>query len=388
MRKLAQRFPDDPDASVLFAESLLDLHPWDQWMAIGQPKNETPEIVSTLERVLEKHPDHPGACHYYIHAIEASPEPERALPCAERLAGLMPGAGHLVHMPAHIYIRLGMYDKAAEQNEHAAATDESYIADQQPDGIYPIGYYSHNLHFLSVAAMMEGRSSEAIDAARRLAANVTPDVARQIPPLEQWTAFPYLVLVRFGRWQEILDEAAPPSDLAFTTAVWHYARGMALAGSGRLDEAAGEKSTFDDVARAIPAERVVGSFHKAADLLRIASDVLGADIAVREKHQDEAEALLRDAVQIQDGLRYDEPPAWPVPVRQQLGAVLLRAGKPAEAEALYHEDLKRNPNNGWSLHGLAEALKAQGKTKEAAESEASFRKAWERADVQLTAAAF
>jgi tetratricopeptide (TPR) repeat protein len=300
----------------------------------------------------------------------------------------MPGAGHLVHMPAHIYLRLGMYDRAAETNVHAAATDEGYIADQSPDGIYPVGYYSHNLHFLGFAAAMEGRSAEAIDASRRLVENVTFDVARKLPPLELWTSVPYWTLARFGHWQEILEEPAPPSDLRFTTAQWHFARGLALAATKRLEDAKVEVDSLQAVLRATPPDAPIGFHHKAKDLLQISTDVLAADIADKSGRTDEAIKLYQDAVRAQDALLYDEPPPFYYPVRQSLGAALLEAGRAKEAEAVYREDLKLFPKNGWSLYGLAQSLKAQGKAGEAAAADKEFKEAWARADVKLTASAF
>lgn len=387
MRQVAHRHPDDLDAATLFAESLMDVRPWDLWSLDGQPRPETPEILATLEGVLQKAPDHPGANHYYIHAIEASPQPEKGLPSAARLGTLVPGAGHLVHMPSHIYIRTGRYADAAEANRQAIAADERYIAAVQPAGVYPMMYYPHNIHFLWASASMEGRSAEAIRAAREVSAKAPPEMARQMPMVEYFTPMAYFGLARFGRWEEILAEPAPPDDLYYNAAMWHYARGLALAATGQYEAATQERTALEADADKIPADRIVGDNQPAGLLLRLASLSLAGEIAARRGDCEAAIPKLEEAVSVQDGLPYMEPPPWYYPVRQSLGAVLLQCGRPETAEAVYREDLLRNPNNGWSLYGLAQARRAQNE-RDAADADARFRTAWRYADVQLTSSRF
>jgi tetratricopeptide (TPR) repeat protein len=386
MRQLARSQPDDLDASTLFAESLMDLRPWDLWSLDGQPRPETPEIVATLEAVLQKDPNHPGANHYYIHAIEASPEPEKGLPSAQRLRTLVPGAGHLVHMPAHVYMRTGRYADAADANRQAIAVDERYIGTMQPAGVYPMMYYPHNIHFLWAAATMDGRSSEAMDAARQVATKVPPGMAREMPMVEYFMPTPYFAMVRFGRWEEILAEPAPPDDLIYDTAMWHYARGLAYAATKRFDQAAQEESTLKALAAQIPSDRIVGDNQPAQTLLRLASLSLAGEIAARQGDCERAIPKLEEAVSVQDSLPYMEPAPWYIPQRQALGAVFLQCDRPATAEDVFREDLRRNPGNGWALFGLAQSLRAQGRSD--AEIEAQFRTAWRDADVQLTSARF
>ncbi len=387
MKTLAERFPDDPDAATLYAEALMDLHPWDYWTAEGEPKPWAGEIVSTLEGVLTKDRDHPGACHFYIHAVEASNRPELALACARRLPSLMPGAGHLVHMPAHIYMRVGQYHEAAERNVEAAAADQESLGHRRLTGVYPTGYYLHNLHFLWASLLMEGRSRESIRVARELAAKVRIDEAAKELWQEQFTATPVLSLVRFGRWEEALREPEPPPKLPYTRLMWHYARGLALAAKGRFDEAEEERAQMATFSNAFAKGRT-DSHKDVVMLLQIADKVVAGETAARRGAFDEAIRLLDEAVRLEDGLRYMEPPDWYYPVRHSLGAVLLAAGRATEAEAVYREDLKRHPENGWALMGLVQSLKARRADREAAEVEARFRQAWGRADVTLTASRF
>lgn len=387
MRRVAGQFPNDPDAATLFAESLMDLQPWNYWTHEGKPKGNTEEAVATLEQVLKKNPNHPGACHFYIHAVEASMTPQRALPCAKRLAGLMPGAGHLVHMPAHTYIRVGMYQEAEEANVHAVHTDEGFIQDRKAQGFYPMAYYPHNIHFLYASAAMAGRSEVTIETARKLAEKVPDDIIKEVPPLEMFKPIVPFALVRFGKWEEILKEPAPPAEFQYSTGIWHYVRGRAFAATGKMKEAKAELDAVAKTAEALPAEMMV-NLNSGRSVLQIASNVLAGEIAAIEGRVDEAVASLGKAIEIEDRLVYDEPTPWYQPVRQNLGAVLLAAKRPAEAEKVYRDDLRRNPNNGWSLYGLTESLKAQGKTKQAAAEEKRFQKAWKRADVKLTASRF
>ena len=388
MRKLSERYPDDPDARTLFAAALMNIRPWDYWTPDSQPKANTLQLVAALESVLERFPDHIGAIHYYIHAMESSSQPERALAHARRLGGLIPGSGHLVHMPSHIYMRLGLYHDAAFSNTRAIEADEAYIEAESPQGMYPSMYYPHNIDFLWAAQHMEGRSAEAIETARKLAERTPVEMARQIPPLEAWTAMPLCALVRFGKWDAVLKEARPPADLRYITGLWHYARALAFAATDQLAEARTEQADLNAVLTTFDAGRQMMGRNSATDLLNIAAQIVAGELAAKAGKTDEAIRQLEEAVAGQDRLRYSEPPPWYYPVRQSLGAVLLDAGRPAEAETVYREDLRRNPDNGWSLYGLAQSLRGQDKTAQARRVERAFQKAWARADVRLRASRF
>lgn len=387
MRVLWRQIPDDPDAGTLFAEALMDLHPWDLWTADGTPKRGTEEIVTTLETVLARNPDHPGACHLYIHAVEGSRTPERALPCAERLPGLMPGAGHLVHMPAHIYIRLGKYHEAAERNAHAAHVDQEYLAGRTLTGIYPAGYYTHNLHFLWASLLMEGRLDAALQAARDLRRTVTEEEARKEKWKELYLPAPVYSLIRFGQWDALLREPVPSKGLPLLEGIWRLGRGMALAATGRLPGAEGEYVVLTGLAKRLGRSRTSEQKTERA-LLKIADRLLAGDIAVRRQKYADAITIFKEAAKLEDALPYTEPPYWPLPIRHYLGATLLLAGEPAEAEAVYRTDLTNNPHNGWALFGLAQSLHAQGKGGEAETIEQQFKAAWSFADVTLTASRF
>jgi tetratricopeptide (TPR) repeat protein len=387
MRELARAHPDDLDAATLFAESLMVLRPWDLWKLDGSPQPGTTEIVETLEGVLAKDPQHPGANHYYIHAVEASADPGRALASAERLGDLAPAAGHLVHMPSHVFMRVGRYGDAAEANRRAIAADERYLARGKSDGVYPLMYYPHNVHFLWSAASMQGRSGEAIGAARKLAGHLSPAALRQMPMLELFAPTPLFALARFGKWKEVLAAPKPPDDLLVVSGMWHYTRGLALAATGKLDAAEREQATVAELAAAVPADRIIGDNQPAKRHLELAATELAGEIAARRGKTDDAVKQLEVAVRLEDELPYTEPPAWWRPTRQVLGAVLLEAGRPADAEVVYREDLRRNPENGWSLLGLARSLDGRDPA-EAAATQARFQKAWAQADVQLKAPRF
>jgi tetratricopeptide (TPR) repeat protein len=388
MRELAQSFPDDLDAATLYAEALMDLRPWDYWMRDGRPYPGTPEIVATLESVLVRNPDHPGANHYYIHAMEATQTPEKAEAAADRLLTLMPGAGHMVHMPSHLYYRVGRYADASASNEAAIQADEDYITQCRAQGLYPMAYYPHNIHFLWYAATAEGRSQTAIDAARKVAAQVSDEQLDQLPLLAGFRVVPWYALTRFGKWDEMLAEPAPPERFAFLRGSWHYTRGLALLGRGRADEAEKELLELRRIAADTALDYTLFSPNTAAAILAPAPEVLAGKLAARRGDHDAAIAHLERAVRLEDGLVYTEPTEWHYPPRQALGAVLLAAGRPQEAETVYWEDLRRNRDNGWSLFGLAQALRAQGKAEEAATAHARFEKAWSRADVTLSASHF
>jgi tetratricopeptide (TPR) repeat protein len=390
MRGVQRRFPADLDAATLFAESLMDLRPWNYWTRDGLPYAETSEAVAALERVMSKHRSHPGALHYWIHLWEPTKTPERAEQEADRLLPLMPGAGHIIHMPAHIYLRVGRYVDAVTANQQAVAADEDYIAQCRAQGVYPLGYYPHNIHFVWMGASMSGQGALAVASARKLAAAVPHEALASSPPLQSFLIVPYYALVRFGRWDEILAEPAPVHDTIFTRGAWHFARGMAFSAKGQGDEAAAELAALRRIAGApaLPALPASSSLNTPDMILRIAPEVLEGEIAARRKEFDRALLHLDRAVRLEDALAYTEPPDWPASVRLTLGAVLLEAGRAVEAEAVYWEDLRRNPENGWGLFGLTRALAAQGKKGEAAAVQRRFEKAWSAADVVLTASRF
>lgn len=379
MADLARTYPEDVDVQTLYAESKMDLRPWNYWKPDGQPYPGTQEVVTVLEKVIARNPDHPGACHYYIHAVEAV-APAKAVACAERLAQLMPGAGHLVHMPAHIYIRVGRYNDAIDANLHAVHTDETYIASEGPTGVYPIGYYPHNLHFLAFAQMMAGRSADAIATSHTLVSKVPVEIAKQVPLVSDMIAHEHVVLTKFGRWQEVLALPVPPADVPSAHGIAQYARGVAFAATGKMADAEASLATLDKIANT--------SQGQTKTVMDIAKHALAGEIAARKGETTNAIAHFTEATRLEDGMLYFEPPPWPLPVRPALGAVLLRAGKAADAERAYREDLKRFPENGWSLFGLSAALRAQGRTAEANEVQAQFQKAFAKADVTLTASSF
>ena len=383
MQGVARQFPDDADAQVLLADALMNTMPWDYWQKDASPKPTTRVVLSALERVMTAHPDHPGAHHYYIHAIEASDDPDRALPSADRLGALMPSAGHMVHMPAHIYLRVGRYADASEANVRAIAADEDYLAQCQRQGLYPLSYYPHNLHFLWAAATLEGRSAVAIDAARDVAAKVPHHHAGAVAWTVDFPVTPLLAYARFGRWREILLEPSPPATDPYATGIWHYARALANVGTGRLDRAREDLQALDRAS----AHEAFTTTLKDSPLpvtLAIAARIAKGELAAREGRLDEAVEHLRQGIALEDGLPYNEPPVWHHPVRQVLGGVLLDAGRHAEAEGVYREDLTRVRENGWSLFGLAESLGRQGKSTEAADVGRRFATAWARADIRLT----
>ena len=390
LRDLVRRFPDDLDAATLFAEALMDLTPWNYWTKDGRPLTYAPEIVSSLEAVLARAPSHPGALHFYIHAVEASQSPERAEAVADRLAPLMPAAGHIVHRPSHIYYRVGRYADAISANERAIDADEDYITQCRAQGIYPLAYYPHNIHFLWAAASMQGRGQDAIAAARKVASRVEPEMVKQFSILQGFQAVPYFALVRFGHWDEILREPRPSDDYPFLQAHWHYARGRAFAATSKVDEAEGEFRALETIAASPRLAEIPATFSSNTPeaVVRIAVASLAGEVAAARKEWENAIAHLHRAVLYDDALNYIEPPDWDYPPRQSLGAVLLAAGRPAEAEVVYWEDLRRKPGNGWSLFGLLQALKAQGKGDLAAGVQKRFEKAWANADIELSASRF
>jgi tetratricopeptide (TPR) repeat protein len=381
MGELVRRYPDDLDAATLYAESAMDLRPWQLWKADGRPAEGTEEIINVLESVLRRDPNHMGAIHYYIHAVEASPNPERALSYAPKLPSLAPAAGHLVHMPAHIYMRTGDYENAARSNFEAAEADRAFFRLTGRAGMYPVMYYNHNLHFLAVAYSMEGRFADAFKAARELEMNVAPQ-ATEMGMLEGFLTTPTLMLVRFRRWEEIMRLPQPDQNRRAVRAVQHFARGMAAAARGRGAEAYEELKQLRSVRAIVPKEISFG-LNSSESVLKVAENVLAAKLALAGGERKKALELLREAVEMEDAFAYDEPPGWFLPVRESLGGALLRGGDYAEAEKVFRADLLKNPRSGRSLFGLKESLKGQNKSYAAALVEAEFLRAWRNADVQL-----
>jgi tetratricopeptide (TPR) repeat protein len=386
MRGVAARFPADNDVQALCAEALMDLHPWDYWKNDGTAQPWTAEILQLLDGILARDPSHPGANHYDIHALEASPHPEKALASADRLRDLMPGAGHMVHMPSHIYQRMGRYDDAAAANRKAVEADHSYAAAAHPQGFYHM-YMSHNSHFLSWTCMVQGRFAEALRASRAAAAQISPEMAMAMPGTDFFMAEPVFVLARFGKWEDLAREPAPPKGLPFLRAIWHYGRGLGYTGLGRMKEAERSLDSLIAIRDSIPAD-AIEDLNSSRALLSIAVNVLSGEISLRRVRTDEAIQAFRAAVAGEDATRYSEAADWLYPARHHLGKALLAKGRVEEAEAVYREDLTRNPENGWALCGLEQSLRRQGKTIEADDAEARFKKAWSRADVTIVASAY
>ena len=390
MRLLHEKYPDDQDAAAIYAESLMDLSPWDYWTRDGRPHERTHEIISSLDNVLKVNADHPGALHLWIHLWEASNTPEKAEWAADRLLPLAPAAGHLVHMPGHIYQRVGRYTDAAKANQLAIVADEDYITQCRAQGIYPLAYYPHNLHFLWFASTMAGESHIALDAANKTADKIPVEVLKDVPILQTFLLAPDYARVRFGKWDEILSAPVPRADTLFTRGIRHYARGMAFV---RKQDFASAQKERDALRTIIGDPKLIAtptsmSLNLADSVLRVGAEVLDGEMAAAKRDYDTAIAHLDRAVRYQDALIYTEPDDWHQPVRHNLGAVLLQAGRPVEAESVYWDDLRVHPKNGWALFGLAQALRAQGKVDQAKVVEADFKTAWKEADIQLTASRF
>ncbi|MGA2920064.1 MAG: hypothetical protein ABSE28_03095 [Candidatus Sulfotelmatobacter sp.] len=384
MRQLVSEFPDDLDGATLFAEAGMNLHPWGLWHTDGTPEAGTDEIVSTLESVMKRDPNHLGAIHYYIHAVEASASPERALAGADRLAALAPAAGHIVHMPAHVYIRTGDYEAAVKTNEQAASVDRAYIKATGVQGIYPMMYYSHNLHFIAMCAAMNGNYAESRKNADLLVQNVGPHV-KEMPPLEGFMTIPMAVEIRFHHWSEVLKMRQPDAAMKTATVFWHFGRGMALAGTGKIGGADSEYKIVSDAEAATPPDVIfqMPINNKAKDIMKIAKDVLGAKIALAKKDDSGAVAMLREAVAIQDTLKYGEPPDWFFPVRESLGGALLMSGDAVGAEKVFRDDLDRNPRNPRSLWGLHQALLQQKHIYDAEFVQRQFDGSWKGGSQEL-----
>ncbi len=380
MKTLSATYPDDLDAATLYAESLMNLNPWKLWTHDGKPGENTEEIVSILESVLARDPNHVGANHYYIHAVEASNNPARALPSAHRLDTLVPQAGHLVHMPAHIYERVGDFQEAAHNNAEAAKVDHVYAVQAGKTGsIYDLMYHSHNEHFEAMAACMEGRYSEAKLAADKMVARLLPH-AKMMPMLDAFLMTPIWVDARFDKWTEILVRPEPAKELPATHIMWRYSRASAFAATGKIPEAEKERDLFTAETAALPADAMFGAQNKAKDVLGVAAHAIDARIAAAKRNQDDAIMHWQKAAEVQDTLNYDEPADWYYPVRESLGAALLAAGKPAEAEQVFRVDLLQNPRNPRSLFGLMESLRAQHREADAAWVEKQYKAAWKNAD--------
>ena len=393
MARLVADYPDDLDAATLYAESLMNLQPWDYWDADGNPTGNTARIVTVLEDIIERNPDHAGALHLYIHAVEASDKPERGVAAADRLRDLIPGSGHLVHMPAHIYARVGRWHDAAIANVRAIESDNTYLAACRPGpGVYPLGYVPHNHHFLWFAATMSGDRKTALAAAEATYQRTSDPELMRLPGLEAMQDFaltPLFAKVRFGLWDEVAAIDKPADDLPYMIAMWEYGQGMAALREGRADDAATHHTALAELARSREVESMmVWDRYSLIHGVQVAERTLAAERTWATGDVDGALVALAQAIAIEDDLPYDEPPGWHAPVRQTLGAMLLEAGRADEAEAAYRAELRRNPENGWSLFGLEQALRAQDKTGEADEIAARFSEAWAHADIELTASRF
>jgi tetratricopeptide (TPR) repeat protein len=382
MRAVSERFPEDSDIQTMYAESMMNVNAWKLWSRDGTPAPGTQTIIATLEAVLVRDPSHPGANHYYVHAVEASPNPEKALAAAGRLGGMMPAAGHLVHMPAHILQRVGRYEDAAEANRKASAADQVYLSHSQPLDYYPM-YVAHNFQFLGYSAAMEGRKAETLQAMKQMRTVFPEEAMLAMPGLDWYGAEPLLAMVRFGMWDEILAEPRPNPALEALTGGYLFARVAALAAKNRRAEARQTLDELDKVQASLPADATAG-LNSARDVLALAANIARSRVEAAENDREGAIKTLTEAVGQEDQLNYDEPADWFFPVRHLLGAELLKAGRGAQAEAVYREDLRRNPENGWALFGLAQALRASGKSGDAAPVDARFAKAWKGADVSLT----
>ncbi len=388
MHLVYNQYGDHPEVSVLFAASIMNTMPWNYYDENMSPKPMTSLTVDALQKVIEAYPDHPGAHHYFIHIIEAV-DPSAAIATADALEPLMPAAGHLVHMPSHIYIGVGMYEKAAEVNRQAIKADEAYIAQCQAQGIYPMVYYPHNIHFLWAAASMLGNSEEAIDAAEKVALSIPREQASEIHFLQDFMSVPYQAYVRFGKWNEMLSMPGPDTSLMHTRMMWHYGRGMALARTGFLELADAELDHVGTIAADPRSESILAAYMNPTSAVgKVAVTSLAGEIAAERGHLDKAIKLLSEAIEHEMSLVYQEPSAWHYPVRHALGAVLLQAGKAAEAEVVYRADLEKHPANGWSLFGLYQSLIDQGKVEKARKVKTKFEDAWQHADVALTASRF
>lgn len=388
MRDVYKQFPDDDDVATMTGEALMNLHPWNLWLRDGQPQPWTPEIVDILEKVLARNPNHPGANHYYIHAVEASPDPGQALDVSARLPSLVPGAGHLVHMPSHIYIRTGDYHKASVANEEAIRADSSYFAQCHAQGFYPATYANHNVHFLFITAAFEGRSKDAIGAAQLLTSKVPHEQLHDPawgPTLEQFAWMDLLAYIRFGKWDEIMKSPEPDSTLGFSSAMWHYARGYALVANNGLAEAEKELASLSHFAAdTFYKTQLIFGINNQYDILNVAAHVLAGEIESKKGNFESSSQHFTEAIRIEENLNYNEPPDWFFPVRHAYGAMLHDHGKYAEAEQVFRDDLRYNLKNPWATFGLYRSLEKQGRMDEAAAAKSEFEKQWQHADFELS----
>jgi len=384
MKKAYDQFPTDIEIATLYADALMNLHPWNLWLKDGTPQPWTPEIISHLESTLKQSPTHPGAIHYYIHATEASKNVQKALPYADKLVDAMPSAGHLVHMPSHTYIRTGEYHKGVLVNEKAAVADSTYITQCKVQGAYPMLYYPHNIHFLAACAFLEGNSKKAIEASWKVSANADRKYLHESVTVQHFFVIPYYTLVNLAKWEEIL-KLQKPGELKYPVAIWHYARGMAFSGQGNIEAAENELAIINRIAEDESLKSsLIWDLNSAQDLVHIAAFTLEGEIAAHKKEYDRAVEILKKAIEKEDNLNYNEPPDWFFSVRHTLGHVLVQAGSFKEAEIIYKEDLSTFPNNGWALRGLYNSLKGQGKNDEAGKVYDQFKKAWKWADITIT----
>ena len=379
---MAERYPDDTTVASVYAEALMNTMPWNYWGPDGEAKPDTQAVIASLEAVMAADPNHPLALHLYIHALEASSNAAKAEAAADRLANLVPGSGHLVHMPSHIYFRVGRYQDSALANIRAAEVDEAYIAQCNAQGFYPALYYPHNIHFLWASATMQGQSALSLDSARRVVANVRVEQVEQFPAIQFFRTVPMLSLVRFARWEEILAEPEPYEPFAFARAIWHYGRGVAHAALGDAEAALVELAAIEQLEPEVD-EIFMGNVYPARDLLEIAKSLLRGEMAYRSGDAETAVLAFEGAVALQDALPYTEPPFWYYPTRQSLGAALLASDRVAEAQAVFEKDLAQYPMNGWAMFGLAEALRRQGDAAGAEKIRARFETVWQFADVSL-----
>ncbi len=381
MREIMQHYPGDMDAAVLFADAAMDLHAWMLWKKDGKPEEGTMEAVQALESVLKRDPDNIGANHFYIHAIEESPHPEQAMASARKMADLAPGAGHLVHMPAHIYIRTGDYHASSVSNKQAMGADQGYIEKYHIDNMYSMMYYTHNMHFLAVSSSMEGNFADSNRVAERITKGIAPYL-KEHPEVQSFVPTQTFILVRFRKWPEIEKLPEPEKSLDQAHAFWHFARGMAYAAQGQMDKASAERAAFSAEAKAIPAKTGFG-YNTTGQIFQIAQLMLDANIAKAKHDYKQAASLLNKAALAEDALNYDEPPDWYLPPRESLGGVLLLDGRAKDAEAAFREELKQHPKNPRALYGLAECLRAQGKAVQEAAVRKEFVDGWKHADIQL-----
>ena len=386
MRELSNKYPEDDDAASLFAESLMNTMPWDYWIDADSPKPLTVEAIEILEKVMARNPRHPMALHLYIHAVESSSQPERAEAAADILLDLVPGAGHLVHMPSHIYWRVGRYADASESNIMAAAVDEAYIAACNAQGFYPAAYYPHNIHFLWASSSMEGRSEIAIEAGEKVAKNVRLEMIDQFPGVEFFKTVPMLSLVQFGLWDRVLELDPPAERLEYANAIWHYARSVAYSNKGNIESAQKEREMIESLKDTNDVLHLDSIYYPASMLLEIADSLALGEIAISNNDYQSAIQYFANAVSVQDALPYTEPPFWYYPTRLSLGKAYLLSDQADEAEVVFKENLKRYPRNGWALYGLIQALETQNKDSSIVQKQ--FDIIWQNADVELTSSRF